>query len=75
MSRLSSRLGNLEKRHRPAKEMLGSHEVHSIGGWGNVEGERCFEHEDCVFQSFPVQGRIRRVIMGRWDDGMTNLLE
>ena len=75
MTRLTTRLTNLEKRRRPQKQMLGSHEVHSIGGWGHIDGERCQEHEDCVFQATPVPGPIRRMIIGRWEDGMTHLLE
>ena len=74
MSRLSTRLANLEKRNRPAKEMLGSHEVHCVGGWGHIQGERCEEHEQCVFQATPLPGPLRRMIIGNWHEGMTNLL-
>jgi hypothetical protein len=75
MSRLATRLATLEKRHRPPQKMLGSHEVHCIGGWGHIEGTHCEEHEDCVYQSIPVPGPIRRVVMGHSHEGMINLLE
>ncbi len=55
--------------------MRGSHEVHCIGGWGRLEGERCAEHEECVFKAVPLPGPIRRVVMGHWYEGMTTLLE
>ena len=74
MSRLTTRLENLEKRRRPQKEMLGSHEVHCIGGLGRVEGLRCEEHEDCVFQATPLPGPLRRMVIGEWQEGMTTLL-
>jgi hypothetical protein len=75
VSRLTNRLENLEKRRPRVKEMLGSHEVHCIGGWGRVDGERCVEHEDCVFQSTPLPGPLRRMIIGHWHEGMTSLRE
>jgi hypothetical protein len=74
MSRLATRLTNLEKRHKPPKEMLGAYEVHCVGGLGRIEGERCQEHEDCVFTATPLPGRLRRVIVGEWHEGMTDLL-
>ena len=75
MGKLSTRLANLEKLHRPAEQMLGAIEVHCIGGWGHIEGQRCEQHESCVFASTPLPGRLRRVILGKWEDGMTCLLE
>ena len=75
MSRFSTRLASLEKRHKPPQEMRGAIEVHCIGGWGHIEGQHCEEHEDCVFQATPLPGPLRRVVMGHWYDGMTNLLE
>ena len=39
MSRLTARLTNLEKRHKPPKEMLGAYEVHCVGGLGKIKGE------------------------------------
>ena len=73
MSRLSARLTNLEKRHKPPKEMLGTYEVHCVGGLGKIKGERCEEHEDCVFHATPLPGRLRRMIIGHWYEGMTDL--
>ena len=75
MSRLATRLTNLERRHRPAREMLGSHEVHCIGGWTHIEGQRCEEHEQCVFEARPLPGALRRIIMFDWQEGITHLLE
>jgi hypothetical protein len=75
MSRLTARLTHLEKLHKPPREMLGAYEVHCVGGLGRIEGERCQEHEDCVFTATPLPGRLRRIVMGHWQDGMTSLLE
>ena len=33
----------------------------------------CEEHEDCVFQATPLPGRLRRMIIGHWYEGMTDL--
>ena len=73
--RLSRRLRDLELLHRPTRDMRGSHEVHCIGGWGRLEGERCEEHEQCVFQAIPLPGRLRRIVQFQWQEGITNLLE
>jgi hypothetical protein len=75
MTRLTARLTQLEKKRPRARQMLGSLEVHSIGGLGHVEGQPCEEHEACVFEATPLPGPIRRMVIGRWDDGMTKLLE
>ncbi len=53
--------------------MHGAIEVHCTGGRGRVEGELCLEHEDCVFHSTPILGRIRRQIIFDWFEGMTSL--
>jgi hypothetical protein len=76
VSRLTTRLQQLEKRHKPPKEMRGSYEVHCIGGWQKVEGgQECQEHERCAFRSTPIAGRLRRVIMFDWHEGIGNPFE
>jgi hypothetical protein len=75
-SRLTTRLANLEKRRRPPDKMRGSIEVHCLGGWQKVDGGlECHEHERCAFHSTPVSGRLRRVVMFDWQEGMGNPFE
>jgi hypothetical protein len=68
---LSARLKAIE-RHRWAHPVVlqGAYEVHCIGGAGRFEGEACQEHENCVFCSTPIHGRIRRQIIIDWHEGM-----
>jgi len=75
VSKLSTRLSNLEKRRRPVRQMLGLREVHCIGGWSHIEGQRCEEHEQCVFEARPLPGALRRIIMYEWQEGITHLFE
>jgi hypothetical protein len=53
--------------------MRGSYEVHCVGGWQKVDGgQECHEHDRCAFRSTPVAGRLRRMIMFDWQEGMGN---
>ena len=71
MGRLSTRLANLEKRHRPQRQMLGAIEQHCIGGWRRVVGgQECLEHERCAYTSAPIAAGLRRIIMFDWHEGM-----
>ena len=72
-SRLGARLKHLEQRGwTPPSEMRGTIEMHCIGGLGHVEGERCLEHENCVYRRMPILGRVVRQYLFSWHEGMAN---
>ena len=59
---------------REPARMRGALEVHCVGGLlHEIEGERCDEHEDCVFHSTPILAAMRRQVIFAWQEGMTPL--
>ena len=71
MTRLSTRLANLERRQPKPRQMLGTIEEHCIGGWQKVlSGESCQERELCAFRTTPIFSRVRRVIIFDWHEGI-----
>jgi hypothetical protein len=72
-SNLESRLKALERHGwTQPQEMQGSIEMHCLGGLSHFEGQTCEEHEQCVFRSTPIRGRIRRQYLTRWQAEMKN---
>ena len=67
MPNLASRLRALERRHPPA--MLGSLEIHRVGGWPKCAGDHCEEHERCAAQRIPMAGPVRTQIVLGWKEG------
>ena len=73
MSNLSGRLIRLERKSKRPAMMLGSMEVHCVGGWQKLDGGlECHEHENCAYSFTPVLGALRRLIMIDWEEGMGN---